>query len=429
MATNLNVKDPSLTTTELESSNRPVKSTVKLAGRFNTFFLSAGNYAACQWATMMAVSRMGGPESLGEYTVALAVCSPIIIFARLNMRTVQATDSRNEYAFGDYALARIILTIGGLALIAGYCLFSGHPLGAVLVLLGVALFKSIESLGDLVQGLLQKHERIRPIATATHMRSFTLIVGVMIGLYALDSLSSGIFLVALAWLLVFVSYELGQVRKLNISWRSNNWQRSTGLIRKCFPTGLVMLLGSLSVNIPVYVIEQSRGMAQAGYYSAAASFMALGGLVASALSQSVMARLSVEFNNDKKRYKTTLRTMLLISSALGGSAIVLAWLIGKDILALLFGASYAAHETVLLWIAVSTALSFPATLFGLSLTISRRFNTELLLHLVSAAVVGILAAVFVPSHGLVGGAWALAGGTAVRVLLSGAVVFFELKAR
>lgn len=429
MATGLRLKDLPPETTEPESSDHSKSVSVKVAGSFNTFLSTAVVYAASQWATLVLISRMGGPETLGEYTVALAVCSPIIIFARLNMRTVQATDSRDEYAFGDYALARIILTIGGLALIAGYCLFSGHPLGAVLVLLGVALFKSVESLGDIVQGLLQRHERIRPIATATHMRSLTLIVGVMVGLYALDSLSSGIWLVALAWILVFMFYERGQVRKLNISWRSTSWQRSAGLIRKCFPTGLVMLLGSLSVNIPVYVIEHSRGIAQAGYYSAAASFMALGGLVASALSQSVMARLSVEFNNDKKSYKTTLRTMLLISCALGGSAIVLAWLIGKDILALLFGAGYVAHETVLLWIAVSAALSFPATLFGLSLTISRRFNTELLLHLVSVAVVGILAAVFVPSHGLVGGAWALAGGTGVRVLLSGAVVFFELKAR
>jgi O-antigen/teichoic acid export membrane protein len=82
-----------------------------------------------------------------------------------------------------------------------------------------------------------------------------------------------------------------------------------------------------------------------------------------------------------------------------------------------------------LWITVAAAFSFPATLFGLSLTISRRFNAGLLVHIVSLAVVSILAAIFVPSHGLVGGAWALAGGTGARVLLSGAVVFLELRVR
>ncbi len=414
---------------EPESSDHSKKSSVKLAGYFTTFLLTGGVYAASQWATLIMIARMGGPENLGEYTVALAVCAPIIVFSRLNMQTVQATDARDEYDFGDYAIARIILTLGGLALIAGYSIFSGHPFGAAIVLVGVALFKSIESLGDIVQGLLRKHERVGAIATATHMRSITLISCVVIGIYALDSFPVGIMLVVLAWWLVFVSYERMQVRKLKVSWHSTNWRRSADLVKKCFPSGLGMLLGSLTVNIPVYVIEHYMGVAQAGYYSAAAFFMALGGLVAASLGQAVMARLSVEFNSARERYRVTLRTMLLISCALGGSAIVLANLIGRDTLAFLYGADYAAHEAVLLWITVAAALSFPATLFGLSLTISRRFNAGLLVHIVSLAVVSILAAIFVPSHGLVGGAWALAGGTGARVLLSGAVVFLEIRAR
>lgn len=429
MSTNARLRVVAPTKIELESSDCSKKSPVKLAGSFTTFLLTGGVYAASQWATLVVVARIGGPENLGEYTVALAVCAPIIVFTRLNMQTVQATDSRDEYEFCDYALARIILTLGGLALITGYGIFSGHALEAVLVLSGVALFKSIESIGDLVQGLLRKNEQIGAIATATHIRSITLLIGVAIGIYALDSFPAGIMLVALAWWLVFVSYERGQVRKLNVSWHSTNWRRSADLIRKCFPSGLGMLLGSLTVNIPVYVIEHFRGVAQAGYYSAAAFFMALGGLVATALGQAAMARLSVEFSNNRERYRATLRTILLVSCVLGGSVIVLAKLIGGNILAILYGADYATHEAVLLWIAVATALSFPATLLGLSLTISRRFNTGLLVHIVSLAVVSILAAIFVPSHGLLGGAWALAGGTGIRVLLSGLLVSLELRTK
>jgi O-antigen/teichoic acid export membrane protein len=429
MSTNASIRVVAPTKFEPESSDDSRKSTVKLARSFTTFLSTGGVYAASQWATLVVVARMGGPENLGEYTVALAVCAPIIVFSRLNMQTVQATDSRDEYEFGDYALARVILTLGGLALIAGYSIFSGHPYGAAFVLIGVALFKSIESLGDIVQGLLRKHERIRAMATATHLRSTTLLLGITIGLYALDSFPAGIMLVVLAWWLVFVSYEREQVRKLTVSWRSSSWRRSVDLARKCFPSGLGMLLGSLTVNVPVYVIEHFRGVAQAGYYSAAAFFMPLGGLIAAAIAQSVMARLSVEYNSSRERYRTTLGKILLVSCALGGSAIVLASLIGRDILALLYGADYAAHEAVLLWITVAAALSFPAALFGLGVTIARRFTAGLMVNLVSLAVVSILATILVPSHGLVGGAWALAGATGVRVLLSGAVVAFGLKTR
>jgi O-antigen/teichoic acid export membrane protein len=190
-----------------------------------------------------------------------------------------------------------------------------------------------------------------------------------------------------------------------------------------------MLLGSLAANIPVYVIEHLKGVAQAGYYSAACTFMGVGALIAAALGQSVMSQLSHEFVRDRQRYRATLRKMLLLSSAMGGAAVIVARMIGRDTLALLYGADYASYEAVLLWITIAAAFSFPASLFGLSLTISRRFNAGLMVHIISIASVSILAGVFVPSHGLVGGAWALAGGTAIRVVLSGALVYLDLKSR
>lgn len=384
-------------------------------------------YAASQWATLVVISRMGGTENLGRYAAALAICGPVMMFARLNMRTVQATDADSEYSFGDYALARVMLTLGGFALIAGYSIFNHSSLSAAFVLLGVALFKSIESLGDIVQGLLQRHGRITEIAHVATARSTTLILGILIGIYALNSFSAGVLLVAFAWGLIFAFYEWGKVGKDNFSWRNTGLRRSGDLIRKCFPTGLVMMLGSFTINVPVYVIEYFRGVAEVGYYSAAAYFMALGGLVSTALAQSAMAQLSVEFTKNREIYRSTLKTLLLVACVLGGLAILLTSLIGRDILALLYGTDYAVHEAVLFWIVVATALSFPASLFGLSLTISRSFNKELLLHVITLAIVILLAALFVPAHGLVGGAWALAGGTAVRVLLSGVIVSRELR--
>lgn len=401
---------------------------MKFPASFNAFLLIGGLYAASQWATLVVISRMGGAENLGQYAVALAMCGPVMMLARLNMRTVQATDANNEYNFGDYALARAILTFGGFGVIAGYSIFNYSSLSAMFVILGVALFKSIESLGDIVQGFLQKHGRIVEIACITTARSATLIFGIIIGIHALDSFCAGVLLVALAWGAIFALYEWGKVGRPNFKWQSTGWRRSGDLIRKCFPTGLVMMLGSITINVPVYVIEYFRGVAEVGYYSAAAYFMVLGGLVSAALAQSAMAQLSMEFSNNKKIYRSTLKTLLIVACALGGVAILLTSLIGRDILELFYGADYAAHESVLFWIMVATALSFPASLLGLSLTISRSFNKELLLHIITLAIVILLAELFVPSHGLVGGAWALAGGTAVRVVLSTVIVTLELRA-
>src|ERR1035441_7561447 len=88
----------------------------------------AGNafYAAAQWATLSLIAKLGGSQMLGQYALAVALTTPLVMFSHLNLRAVLATDVDGRRPFGDYVALRLGVSGFGLVGIAILALVSGH---------------------------------------------------------------------------------------------------------------------------------------------------------------------------------------------------------------------------------------------------------------------------------------------------------------
>src|SRR5262249_21688837 len=88
----------------------------------------AGNvvYAGCQWALLIVLAKLGSPEMVGRFALALAVAGPVMLFAGLQLAAVQATDAAREYRFGHYLALRLTTTGLALAAIAVLALGAGY---------------------------------------------------------------------------------------------------------------------------------------------------------------------------------------------------------------------------------------------------------------------------------------------------------------
>src|ERR1035437_5564427 len=126
----------------------------------------AGNvfYAASQWAALSLVAKLGGSEMLGQYALAVALTTPLVMLSHLNLRAVLATDVDGRQPFGDYVAVRIAvsgLSVVGIAILA---LLSGHsrPLAAVILVTGLA--QSSETVSDIYYGAMQRRDEMDLIA-------------------------------------------------------------------------------------------------------------------------------------------------------------------------------------------------------------------------------------------------------------------------
>ena len=142
--------------------------------RLNVSWTFAGNvfYAACQWGMLVVLAKLGSPEMVGRFALALAVTAPVFMFTNLQLRAVQATDRSHQFAFADYLGLRILSTALALAVIVGLAAWSHYHypfwIAAVIVMVGLA--KGSESISDAIYGIVQWHERMDLIARSMMLK-------------------------------------------------------------------------------------------------------------------------------------------------------------------------------------------------------------------------------------------------------------------
>jgi len=150
--------------------------------RRNFSWTLAGNlaYAGCQWAVVVAIAKLGSPELVGKFTLAVAVCAPIMLAAGLGLRTVQANDVGRERPFSIYLGLRVATTLAAVVAIALVAVVGYR--GAVPVVLAYAVAKSAEAISEIIWGQLQQQERMAQIARSMVAKGVTSVIGVTLAL-------------------------------------------------------------------------------------------------------------------------------------------------------------------------------------------------------------------------------------------------------
>ena len=81
--------------------------------RRNFSWTLVGNivYSACQWGILVILAKLGNPEMVGQYGLAIAIATPVLALSSLQLRQVLTTDVKETVAFGEYLGFRLITTV------------------------------------------------------------------------------------------------------------------------------------------------------------------------------------------------------------------------------------------------------------------------------------------------------------------------------
>src|SRR5688572_9465732 len=116
-------------------------------------------YAACQWGMIMAIARLGSPLLVGQFALGVAIASPVILLANLDLRALLTTDTRREFRFQDYLGLRLLTTLLALSVIGGLAATLGGGAEIAGIVMALGAFKATESVSDLQYGLFQQRGR------------------------------------------------------------------------------------------------------------------------------------------------------------------------------------------------------------------------------------------------------------------------------
>ena len=424
----------------MNASDRKQYSGLSLRANFSWTFVGNVVNAGSWFAMTIVLAKLGSPEHVGQFALGLAATAPIFMFASLRLRDVQATDSKQEFLFGDYFALRLLTTALAFMVVAGIVFVSGYRGEMALVILATAASKSIEAISDALYGLFMRQERLDRIAKSMMVKGPLSLIGLGIGFYLTRSVFWGVVGMAMARAVVLVSYDLWNA---TLSLNSSS-ERSSHIISKdspllhwnstilarlawlALPLGFVTMLISFKTNIPRYFIEQYLGTYQLGLFAAAASFQKIAPTVVTALGRSASPRLAKYYAaNNVKAFRSLMVKLIGISVVLGCGGVSVALVVGRELLVLFYGAEYALHGLFVL-LMVAAGIDYIATMLQHGMTSARYFRGQLPVFLATTAAAGLASFMLIPTAGLEGAAIALMIAAVVRAGCSLLVVWHAL---
>ena len=377
----------------------------------------AGNglYAAAQWAILSLVAKLGGSEMLGQYALAVALTTPLVMLSHLNLRAVLATDVKGRQPFGDYVAVR--LGVSGLSLvgIAILALLSGHSGSLAAVILVTGLAQSSETVSDIYYGAMQRRDEMALIGRSMMARGLVSVCAFGVVLYVLRDLVWALTAVAAVRVALLLAYDRPRGAAGENPARSG-LGAELSILRTAIPLGVMLLLVSLNTNLPRYAIERYLGVGELGAFAAVASFMTVGSTVVNALGQAATPRLAHHFSRRETGHFLKLTFRLAASvCALGVAGAAVAAAFGETILGVVYRPEYARHGGLLVAVMGAAIPGYVAIALGYAITAARAFDAQAPLFCLVAASCGSASWLLVPRFGLRGAAVSLAIAASVQI--------------
>ena len=430
--------------------SQPVANLAKNSLRRNASWTFVGNatYAACQWGMLVALTKTGDVAMVGRFALGLAVTAPVFMFANLQLRSVLVTDAKEQFEFSDYLGLRLITAALAVTTIIMIGLLGGYRGPALWAILAIGTVKSVESVNDMCYGLMHRRERMDQIAKGQIVNGVLAVTGLSASLWFTRQLLVGILAWAAASLAVLFVWNIPAIARLisdaaPIEGRRSNGATRYGVIRPrweldtlrelvwlALPLGFVMMMISLNINLPRYVLERHQGEAELGIFASLAYLLVACGMVSAAIGQAAAPRLANDYRSENlAAFPRLVIKMVAVGFALGAVGVLVSAFAGRPLLRLVYTSEYTRHVDVLLWLAVAAGIGFMASALGYAITAARFFRSQVPLN--SIVMVGTLTAalLLIPRYGLLGAAWTAVITATVQLAGSGVVLWIALRQR
>lgn len=377
----------------------------------------SGVYQACQFGVLASIAKITNVEQVGQFSLALAICAPIVLFTGLNLRVALASDVKNEYNFGSYLGLRVTTSLLAFLIIAAVAFFSNYSSTTKFIIILIAINKLIEDGSTVIYGLFQQKERMDIISHSMWLRG----IGGLVIFVSFLLMWRNICYSIIGWsfwsLFTLLFYDVLNARKFEKVEICFDKSKLINLALKIFPLAIVMGIMSLKANIPRYFLANYGGEEMVGYFSAVVSILMAANLVNQALATAAIARFSKYYVSNHGHFMSLYWKLMGIALALMFIAIAVCWFFGKQLLTIAYKAEYAEYWNVLCIAVIGTGFGFFVSMGSSAFTATRRFKWQPLIYVIVLITSLLSCSILIPKYGITGAAWSTVVVTGTHAIL------------
>ncbi len=316
-----------------------------------------------QWLLTIWLMRVFGPEELGRYTFMLAAVSPLLLFSNFQLRNRIAAQPELLSRVPEYIRLRLFTSVF-CVLVAGVWVYFKEPDSAILFIVGVMLFKMVESFSELTHGVLQAEGKLPLVGVSLVVKC--LLAFFLMGLAFYIKWSVGFFFSILAifhLLVIFIcEWRFSTTLVQNLKPSQPLWQTFT-TDPYLYSLGVVALLTSLNASWPRFILQSKEHLSVLGHFSALFAVYAALGVILNAWLQGMLTRLSQVAPSRKARdlFLSKLAVQITIYHVVAALVLIpfgstiLEWVFGRSLMwgmpemTLLITLSFAAGMSTLMY--------------------------------------------------------------------------------
>ncbi len=394
----------------------------------STIIIALGqvSYGLAQWGLITFLIQSHGLSVAGEYALALAIITPVILFFNFSLREVLSTDVANKRSFTEFFNLRLISIVVTLVLISSLFLVLSLSKIAYLVL----LTKAVEAISDLYCGAMQRAKRASAVGMSALLRS---LFGALCfyGAYKVSGGVVGGFLgLIVSWAAVILFFDVKNSLVTNSSRllrpKPSYLADYRVIIQETAPLFISLSLTSLVFNIPRYALSSE----ELGLFTAIISFALFANLVCIAIGQAIINPLSRAFESANVAgflklvvFGQAIATLLAIGLA------ALALIAGEWLLYLIYGASVSQYADLFLPLMIIAAPLYWAQVFNYVAISVHAYKFHTATTILSGVVSAIIAMLLTPHLGVLGAGIAMGTAGVVQMFGYAIGVYYKFKVR
>ena len=376
-------------------------------------------YTLSQWACVAVIARALGPADVGVFALAGAIAAPVLVLTQLQLRIVLATDVRHSHRLGDFLVVRSWSAVVLVAVVAAAGLVvGGREALPVIAVFGLA--KAFDSVADVLYGYHQRREEMRAIALGQGVNGILSVVFLATAIWTTGSLLAGVVGFAVGSALNLALRVVPAMRASRAADTDDPRDQPSArarLVRLAAPLAGVLLLGSVASSVPRIVLEDVAGSYALGIFAGVAYVVLAAANLVNAVGNALSPRLArAHADGDRAGFTRLLGFGILFGAGLALMGALLSWVVGDEVLALLYGPEYGAAGGLLAAMCLVSVVAFTGSFLVGAATAARRFREQLPVAVVTCTVAVVVSLLAVPRWGVEGAVAATAAVAVVQVV-------------
>ena len=404
----------------------------KRVGQASAFWnmMSAGLTSIVSMILLWYVTRVNGIYDAGIFSLWFSTAQMLLTIGNYGMRNFQATDLTNKYSMGTYLASRIVTCCIMMMSALAFVIFKGYFFEKAVIILLLNGLKVTDAMDDVYGAFYQKQGRLDVSGKIMSFRIISYLLIFCIGLFWTHDLLFACSITVIGASIVLVVLIISTKKYFCLSKPSFEMERIKSLLVECLPLCVSSFLLIYLGNAPKYAIDSYLTEEMQAYYTYLFMPCFVINLFVSFVIQPLLVRLSKYWIG--RKYDMFVKMIIVVFlCTIGVAVIILAggWLIGSELLSIVFGVKLTQYKNILIILLVGGAFFAFSTIEQVVLTVMRKQVYLLVGFGISSLTAFVISDSWVKKVGLLGAGYSYMVSTGVLFLSLTVmfIIFFSIE--